>query len=536
MNSKEIGAAALAAIVCVGGWGSTSWATEPASQDAETAAVQPQEDDSAAEEGAEQQADAEQGDEFELDFGGAYSIWALNQRNFFLGKDAPLNTGDYVVQNFRLQLQAGNNRAGAVLRADAAQGWWGANNSPNTETIAEVDEDGNVVHRRVYNPDAMFRFKDTNYLIHFDRAYLYFDVPHIPVRVRAGRQDYSAGNRLVLDYDLDGVQVDVAVTDALRIEGLWAKVSEGTGSFRAPGGALMNDDGAFADRDLYGGKLVWEGCGPDVELFGLHYIDRVADTAYLPEGLGFLYSRFQPQVSQATALGIKAHGTADLVDGLDYNLEFNYLFGSDDIDNDDHQGNLLDINDGSLSGYNIYASAKQKFTAGIPIDVGLVLGLGSGDDDPTAGSGNINRLMTMGFFALTNVWEDSVMPDIAGISPQGLGSPASRGYRELENTTAAQLSLGLEPIEALRLQASYTYLRATEPVFGWDDDGPTDQTARDLGQEVNLNLHLQIYENLRYTALSGLFLAGDASALLINGNLDDRDNAWELKQVLQYSF
>ena len=53
----------------------------------------------------------------------------------------------------------------------------------------------------------------------------------------------------------------------------------------------------------------------------------------------------------------------------------------------------------------------------------VVFGRGSGDEDYGSGEGNINRLKTMGFFYLTEVWEDSIMPDEEGITPQGLGAP-----------------------------------------------------------------------------------------------------------------
>ena len=86
--------------------------------------------------------------------------------------------------------------------------------------------------------------------------------------------------------------------------------------------------------------------------------------------------------------------------------------------------------------------------------MGATFGMGSGDDDVTGGQGNLNKIQTMGSFPLTNVWEDSVMPDVGGISPQGLGSPVSRGYREFENTTAVQGRVRLKPARPLELTAS----------------------------------------------------------------------------------
>lgn len=70
----------------------------------------------------------------------------------------------------------------------------------------------------------------------------------------------------------------------------------------------------------------------------------------------------------------------------------------------------MDVNNGDLSGYNLDADARMKL-----------------------GAGNINKVRTNGFFYVTEVWEDSLMPDEEGITPQGLGSPASRDCREFEN-------------------------------------------------------------------------------------------------------
>ncbi|NIX57622.1 MAG: hypothetical protein GWN14_17295, partial [candidate division Zixibacteria bacterium] len=58
----------------------------------------------------------------------------------------------------------------------------------------------------------------------------------------------------------------------------------------------------------------------------------------------------------------------------------------------------------------------------------MVGGRGSGDDDVTGGDGNVNKLRTSGFFYITEIWEDSIMPDEEGITPQGLGAPNVRGY------------------------------------------------------------------------------------------------------------
>jgi hypothetical protein len=470
---------------------------------------------------------------------GVYAIWALNQHNFLLGKDHPLNDADYVVQMLRVAPTFTKEHYGVVARMDLAQGWWGTDNDPNVGTTSSIDEDGVVTTDTVYNPYAMFRNKDTNYGVHVDHAYAWVDVPRVPVKVQAGRMWYGAGHKLVLDQDADGVQIVVDPEAPIAVSAYWAKMSEGLNSTKNPKGLLMNDEDEWNDADLFGGSFTYASAPAKVELFGMYYWDRsgTGSEAYLPNGYGYLNSRYRPHITTATAIGLTIDGKLEVADGLNYAVEGDYLFGTDDVNNGDHGGGNVDINNGQLSGWNAYVKADQHFTAGIPMSVGVTFGMGSGDDDVTGGKGNINKIQTMGFFPLTNVWEDSVMPDVGGISPQGLGSPVSRGYRELENTTAVQGKLGLTPHEKVTFDASYTYLRATQAIHGFDELGvPTGQSSQDLGMEIDANLGINVYKGFGYKCLFGVFMPGDAAGYLINGTNANLDPAWEVKQVVTAKF
>ena len=461
-----------------------------------------------------------------LDVSGVYAIWALNQHGFLLGKDAELDDADYVVQMLRLNAKWTKEHYGVVSRADAAQGWWGTDNDPNVEA-------------GVYNPYKMFRDKDTNYDIHFDHAYAWVEVPALPLKVLAGRQPIQAGHKLVLDQDMDGVLVRAEPADVFSLDAMWMKVSEGENSTKVPTGLLMHDDGAYADADLYGGRAFFKLEPATVEAYGFYYMDNTGTGAstYLPNGYGYLNSRFRPNISTLTAFGLSVDGNVEVADGLLYEVEGSYLMGTDDVKNGSHEGGTVDINNGTLSGYNAYAKVTQKFTAGVPMDFGVIFGMGSGDDDVTKGDGNVNKIMTAGFFPFTNVWEDSVMPDVGGISPQGLGSPVSRGYREFENTTAFAGKLGVKPVDPLRLEVLYAYMMATQPIVGFDETGEaTSESATDIGQEIDVNLHWNVWKGFGYKALFGIFLPGDAAGYLINGNTNTLEPAWEVKQVVTAAF
>jgi hypothetical protein len=180
-----------------------------------------------------------------------------------------------------------------------------------------------------------------------------------------------------------------------------------------------------------------------------------------------------------------------------------------------------------------------------PGKLGAVLGLGSGDDDVMSGEGNINKIRTNGFFYITEVWEDSIMPDELGITPQGLGSPASRGYREFENTQLLQLNFAWDISERLSLFAAGTLLKATEPIQEWSDadgDGvisPDEMgpgSSDDLGSELDARLTWKITQGLAWIFRGGIFFTGDGAGYLINGTDAYTENAYELRTTVRFSF
>jgi len=442
-----------------------------------------------------------------------------------LGADHPLDDAAYTVQMLRLKADAQRGQAGISTRLDLAQGWWGVDNNPAPEG------------------DTLFRNKDTSYGIHVDRAYAWArgELGGVKLEGRIGRQLWRTGHGLTLDQNVDGIRLLARPGARTELALSWGKLSEGLGSTRNPRGPLMSDQAENADADLLalqvaadlGGETA--GSAPThVQGWVLAYQDRSGEdqATYLPEGLGYSRSRFSPNLSRVLVVGASARTLLDVGAGLSLDGEANVLVGEDLVHNTDYRDNVLDINDGRISGYTVYAAAVQSLDVGVPVEIGARFGQGSGDPDPTSGRGNVTRLATMGFFPLTNVFEDSVMPDVEGISPQGLGSPVSRGYRELENTTAVQGVWAVEPHRVLRIDGSYTYLRATQPVTSWSADGPGTRSAQDLGHEVDLNVGLRLLENVQFKALSGVFLPGQASGFLIRGTDTSLEPVWELKNVV----
>jgi hypothetical protein len=277
----------------------------------------------------------------------------------------------------------------------------------------------------------------------------------------------------------------------------------------------------------------------DCEVFGVLYSDAGDDdgTTYVPNDINYLRSRFTPNLSELVALGVTGSYT-DTERGLSLNAEADLLSGKDNVEGSTIDAlQLTDINNGDLGGYNLYLEVTARVAPAL--DVGGVFGRGSGDDDWTSGSGNVNKLGTAGFFYVTEVWEDSIMPDEEGISPQGLGAPNVRGYRELENTTLLQANAKFSLLRDVSVFGSYTYLRATDAIHAWTADSVTTvgaASSSDIGQEIDWKLDVKLYPQLALGFRGGVFFPGEASGYLINGTNEFDDPAWEHKATLTLTF
>jgi len=463
-----------------------------------------------------------------LTLGGFYEFNGYTQNNFFLGKGASGLVSDqdeYAIQLFRIQpeLTYGQNLKG-VARIDMAQGIWGID-----DEVRDNDRSGF---------SNLFNKKDANFLVHLDWAYVEFSTPKLAnATIRVGRMKNQLGNLLVLDQDGDGFQASkkfgkwTATFD-------WTKMSEGADS--------LTDD-QFADRDGNDANLFYfdfarKAGAFDINPFVAFYSDKsdADNTTYLPNDIQYLNARFRPNVSKATVAGVAFNGKAGK---LALKGEVDYLTGQDHVANTSSGANqLLDVNNGDLKGYNVYLDAK------LPVGkatLGVVFGRGSGDDDPMSGDGNINKIRTNGFFYVNEIWEDSIMPDEEGITPQGLGSPASRGYREFENTTLFQLNASFPIRSDMKLFLSGTVIRATEALRPWVDANKNNAiepgelgavSSSDIGRELDFVLDWTLMPNLVWTLRGGYMDAGDAAGYLINGTSAFDENPWELRTTLRFNF
>lgn len=464
--------------------------------------------------------------EFKLN--GVYNAWFQSQNDFwFKNSNRPVYRDNYVVQMLRFNLQGiASDNLKFVTRLDIAQGWWGVDNE-----LRSLQRTGTA------GGSAMFDFKDTNFLVHIDQAYIDFKIPKTPLGMRVGRMQYGLGNNIMVDNNYDGIQIDLNKTLGEKLTLSWAKVSEGVDGLSDEKKVAPDERGFTDARDAHLLTLNFHNKLGDFNynVYGLYYSDQsISDSnAFVPDHLQYFRARFAPQITELTALGLAANYQKGKIN---IKGEADYLMGKDDINNLTYGNQMWDINDGNLSGFNIYLNLN--YAAVDKLDLGAVCGLGSGDKDPTRGKGNVNKLRTAGFFYITEVWEDSIMPDEEGITPQGLGAPNVRGYRELENTTIFQLNTTWKPISGFSAFISYNYIRATQNVYAWDSQSNPNLSlsSKDLGQEIDFRFNYNIYKELDFTLRGGYFLPGTAAGYLINGTDKFDDPAWELKGEVTFKF
>lgn len=472
----------------------------------------------------------EEAKKIDFKLNGVYTAWGQFQNDFRLG--AVPYEDHYIVQMLRLNLAVTYGAdIKAVTRMDLGQGWWGVDNVPPSYRGAS----------------GLFDNKDNNYFLHVDQAFLWFNFHPISTAFTIGRFNWSVGNKLIIDNNYDGISADVKINkNNLKLG--WVKISEGQASISDydAGTALPYGNNDPLDANLFLAAFNAKFSTTNLEIYGMYYKDAGFNdsTAFNIDQLNYNRPRFTPQVTSLGVFGVA--GTSKL-DKLTLIYEANYLVGKDEIDNQTHVGFLntsdgssvdplkYDINNGDLSGYNVYL--KMNYAVSDVVTLGLVGGMGSGDDDPTKGEGNVNKLRTAGFFNLTEVWEDSIMPDEEGITPQGLGAPNVRAYRELENTTAIQANALFKITPKWNFFTSFTYLKATQPIYAWTAAGPDlTKSADDIGMEIDFKTDYKIYDKLTLSFMGGYFIPGTGAQYLINGNDNNDDPAYELKTTITFAF
>lgn len=540
---------------------------------------------------------------------GVFKTWSISQNDFRMGKD-DINDW-YTVSLVRMKptISAFNGDVVVHLRMDLAQGWWGVDNQRGS---MKNFSEGARTHA---GENGLFTNKETNYAIHVDEAWIDLKLPfmdaYVPTRMHLGRFYHKLGNKLILDYELDGVRLvskwndttSTVLTYSIMNEG-YMGLSDNTASQTKWDGldeGGSNSGGAARVVTLQLHQKLPNKMGK-VEAYFLGYHDSGTDdgTAYLRDDIDYSIAHYAPQIGSLTAWGIAGDLKLDN-NNISIKFEGAGLWGKDPINNQtyhssgipdgagstvqsgantgggtgsqgytrQHYWNRLDVNDGDINGWTFYLNSKLHYLeSDYKVTPGLVVGAGSGDSDPTQGSGNVTKLQTEGWFYICEVWEDSIMPDLTGITPQGLGSPWSRGYREFENQILVQVNNTWKPLPKWSVFLSATYVHAMEDIYAWDDEpqnsntrgagsaanggnpnnnvidatsavgGPDDMTrkSKDIGFELDWKIDYTIFPKLVMTTRGGYFWAGDGAAYLIAGAKGWNRDVYELRWDLTYKF
>lgn len=611
----------------------------------------------------------------DMKMNGVFKTWSISQNDFRFGKD-DINDW-YTVSLVRLKpnFSAFDGDVQINLRMDLAQGWWGIDNERGGfKNLMGV--------RRTHSGTAngLFNGKDTNYPVHVDEAWIDIRLPFTdsfaPSRMHLGREYITLGNKLVLDYELDGVNFVTKWTDTTSTKLGYALLAEGYQGLSDNKASqnkwdALGEGAGVSGGNSYLGYLQLKQKLPekygDMEVFFMGYQDTGTDdgTAYLNDDLDYSDARFHPQIGTLFALGLA--GNLNLDGGMiTVKFEADGLVGKDPINNRtynsnglpngeatgvgtifrpaskdpaatadssgtkgiisdpgkgtisnqargsdgrpetvllpgytaQHFWNRLDKNDGDINGWNFYADAQfHYFDVDYNTTPGIVIGAGSGDDDKSGGNGNVNKLITEGWFYICEVWEDSIMPDLTGITPQGLGAPWSRGYREFENQVLVQANNNWKFLPKWNLFLSYTWVHALNNIYAWEDEPvnhnrpgiggakgaginpktgkpfdpnndfldstghsgadpvtgivvdngngrggygnggfDTARSSKDLGHEIDFRIEYTIFPKLVMEFRGGYFFSGDAASYLIAGARGWDRNAWEGRWDVTYAF
>lgn len=330
-----------------------------------------------------------------------------------------------------------------------------------------------------------------------------------PFMLRAGRQNWDVGQRLVLEGPMDGLRIRYPLGQLpwgqtamsvgyMAVAGGWG----GYDKFNATGGRLSGSreemfgasnrmDGWYADLDIraskalrlqpYIIKVIDRGGSTDADL----NLDKDFNAATTPRD-----RHFQPQWTGVSAsLDLekwKFEGEAVLLTG-DYTasrkLNANALF---------------------LRGVRDFGRVGPLSN----LSTGLQFGRGSGQGTDNTGSGPMRN-----FNALFLCRERNKFAQIFG---QDIHAGYSFWDSNLSNITYVRLDTTLELQKGLKLTPSFTRIWTTKevfagrgPVFDWSlGDATSTNRTRDVGWEADLEITFPIYKHVNGFFAAGYFQPG----------------------------
>ncbi|MDZ4251809.1 MAG: alginate export family protein [Sulfuritalea sp.] len=429
-------------------------------------------------------------DKVQFDFSGKYKVQANSRHNFNLSNPAQQGKYDnnsFVDHRFSLQIDATYEALLTRLVLDKGNfvSDWKEDSEGTLERWGQLQTAGSELVRELF--------------VQYTG----------PFMVRAGRQSWDVGQRIVLEGPMDGIRVQYPFGQLpwgqttlsagfMAVAGGWSSYN----NFNATGGRLGGNrqeifgasnklDAYYADLDIrasralrvkpYLIKVLDSGGSGDADL----NLDKDFNAATAPRD-----GSFRPLWA---GLSVSADFAPWKLDAEAVSLTGDYEAGR------------------KLSANALLLKAMRDFgKLGVlgSLSAGLQFGSGSGNGTSNSNSGTMRNFNALFMCRERNKFGNLFSEDVRA------------GYyfwdSNLSNVTYLRLETTLEPRHGLKVTPSLTKLWTTKevfkgrgPVFDWSQGASTlTDTTRDIGWEVDLNLSFPIYKRVEGFASFGYFKPG----------------------------
>nr|MDP2191551.1 alginate export family protein [Rhodoferax sp.] len=431
-----------------------------------------------------------QKDKVQFDFSGKYKVQVNSRHNFNLGN--PLQQWKYdntsfVDQRYSLQVDATYEAILARLVLDKG----------NFTTDWKEDSEGTL--------ERWGQFQTVGSQLVRELFVQYTG----PFMVRAGRQSWDIGQKIVLEGPMDGIRLQYPLGQLP-----WGQTTLSAGYMAVAGGW-----GSYTNFNATGGRLG----GNRQELFGA---SNKLDAYYADLDIRASRSlRIKPYLLKVVDGG--GSGDADLNLDKDFNAtttprdgNFRPMWTGISASADfapwkfDAEAVLLtgDYAAGrKLSANALLLKAARDFGKVGPLEnlsAGLQFGRGSGNGTSDPNTGTVRNFSALFMCRERNKFGNIFSEDIRA------------GYylwdSNLANITYLRLDTTLEPRKGLKLTPSITRVWTTKevfagrgPVFDWSRGAATaTRTTRDVGWEIDLNVTYPLYRNVEGFINIGTFRPG----------------------------
>ncbi|MBI5286446.1 MAG: hypothetical protein HY878_02500 [Deltaproteobacteria bacterium] len=343
------------------------------------------------------------------------------------------------------------------------------------------------------------------------QAYLAFPVG--PLTLITGRVYWSDGflGGSLVELVTDAIAVVYPYSDELTWIFIRAKAIEG--SYSANTGISMTSGANDNDWDVYKLGFTYKPKGAIYDLAGTVWYSRDGGTAITQSGGRLTTAGSWDALWGAINLNLRP-------DPFFFNLSGAVLDGK----SKPQGGTELD-----MKGYALHGQAEVNFAklAGLPLKLGLVAGMGTGDDNTSDNDLETFYSPALASYIQTHIFfqggENNYSQrfiNLGNLNTQGSQALGST----LGNITWGKIYADYKATDKLNLGAAYAVFKQTQALSGTSDD---------IGNEINLTLNYTLHKNLSLLAFAAWFNPDDG--ITGSGTAAD-DTVSEYYARLQWEF